>query len=563
MAKEQRRRFQTPMEVAQALRPFCKKAEAASRTNSFGGPPALSVAEIVAPVARPRLANDSDSDAVHSQAAPTRPEKSPPDLRLTNPTKIEPTEDDDGGDVPAVAHVPRARALRALSRTPVAIGVVLLATALGAVGVVAYHVRIDRRPHEIKSRVPNTERLALRTASVTPKSTAESIATEPGTIRESPPPVQPHVRPTESPLAPKPALSLTPSAYHERIHAVLVAAQAKNRDLAVKELDECRAVERGWEWGYLRRLCNRRISPVNPTGRSVRGAQRYVGTLSFSPDRKKIAAGNGDRTVKVWDTVTNTVQSLEGAGASICGVAFSPVGTTVAAATTEGVRVWDVKTGRMIHEFRDHADCANTLAFSPDGTLLASGGDDKTVRIRDLTRSKLSRTLVQPDIVGDVAFSSDGQRVASDGSDNFIRIWNVADGGLIHSLDHGGRAGGVALNKDGTHLAAGGPSGIVVWDAHKGQKLLVLDDSASRADELEFSPDGQRIASAMSNKTIKVWDAATGRELLTIRGLVQYNNVAFSPDGRQLAASGRDQPVLTLWDATWPDPDSDFALSRE
>ena len=475
----------------------------------------------------------------------SRPAKGQSELTSASPTKIELAEDNDRGNVSAVAQATGMRPLWTQPWAPVALGLVLLlATILGAVGIAAYRFRMDRRPPNVASANPSNTALPDRRnpSLLSPQQSRSRL----GGAKPSP---SRHGRQNRGSGGCRPGRTSNrytrPRARPDRRTGIWryknwMSVLLPNAD-GSGDISGDSAISR--------------MDMANPTGRSVHATHRFSGTLSFSPDGKKVAAGSADRSVKIWDTSTRTLQTLEGDGASICGVAFSPIGMTVGAATTEGVRIWDVMTGKMVLEFRDHADCVNTLAFSSDGTLLASGGDDKTVRIRDLTRSRLAQTLVQPAVVPDVIFSRDGKRIASAGEDGIVRIWDVADGRTIHSLNHGSGGGSVGFNGDGTRLATGSSSAIIVWDAIKGQKLLTLDDSAGRSDELEFSPDGKRIAAAMRDRTIRMWDASTGREVLTIGGPVIYNNVAFSPDGRQLAASGQDQPILTLWDATWPDSD--------
>ena len=117
----------------------------------------------------------------------------------------------------------------------------------------------------------------------------------------------------------------------------------------------------------------------------------------------------------------------------------------------------------------------------------------------------------------------------------------------------------MAFSPDGRRLASAA-SGITsdrgevkVWDAATGQETMTLKGHTNYVNAVVFSPDGRRLASASDGQTVKVWDAATGQETLTLKGhTARVFGVAFSPDGRRLASAGGDQTVK-VWDATDPD----------
>ncbi len=192
------------------------------------------------------------------------------------------------------------------------------------------------------------------------------------------------------------------------------------------------------------------------------------------------------------------------------------------------------------HVLRGHTDRIGRIAWSPDGSYLASPSDDRTIRIWDARSGACVRTLEgHTNTVRSVAWSPDDQRLASASGDKTIRLWEAASGKPLQTLEgHTGRVYSVAWSPDSQRLAStSGDITIRLWDATSGKDLQTLRGHTQPAISVAWSPDGQCLATASEDKTIRVWDATSGKDLQVLEGHPGYVScVAFSADGQWLAS---------------------------
>ena len=207
----------------------------------------------------------------------------------------------------------------------------------------------------------------------------------------------------------------------------------------------------------------------------------------------------------------------------------------------------------LVHTLTGHQGVVAAVAFSPDGSLLATGSWDGTAKLWEVSSGKEVRTLTHHKMaVVSVAFSPDGRLLAVGSDDTTVTLWDVATGRLLHTLDgHGSYVLSVAFSPDGRLLASSEAHGkIKLWDAASGQLVRSLEGQTMAVHCLAFSPDGQQLASGSRDATIAFWEVASGKRLRTVKiGPGQYYvySIALSPDGRRLA-SGSTAGGMRMWD---------------
>ncbi len=287
-----------------------------------------------------------------------------------------------------------------------------------------------------------------------------------------------------------------------------------------------------------------------------------VNSIAFSPDGQTLAsggevsyAGEDYATLQLWDvnTATRIASAIVGEErSSVNSIAFSPDGQTLASGgygenRKYDIQLWDVNTLELLNTFEGHQSVVDSVAFSPDGKTLASGGRDHTIRLWDVNTATHKVTLNGHEgDVNSVAFRPDGKTLASGGGGT-LQLWDVATGKNKKVLPLPSYVDSVVFSPDGKTLAHVASAGAIhLRDADSGQFIYSI--FRHRATDLAFSPDGQTLASG-GDKVI-LWDPVTRhhKQILNTTGY----SVAFSPEG-QILASGRTKDwTIHLWDAnTW------------
>jgi WD40 repeat protein len=245
-----------------------------------------------------------------------------------------------------------------------------------------------------------------------------------------------------------------------------------------------------------------------------RAGRDRVSRVGLSPDNRLLAAHCGN-SIRVWDIASGKLtQTLRGYRGWVWAMAFSSDGKRLAMAGDDSsVRLWDVLAGATVTSCRGHTERVDAIAFHPRGTLLVTGSDDQSARVWD----------------------------ATSGAEKLVYTGNADKPHGKTGWVHGGQVGGAAFSPDGKRVASASSFGmrnwkdghVKVWEAATGKEVLGIDEAADR---VTFDPSGHRLATTHWGG-LTVWDAATGQRLSTFpvrEGDVE--SMAFTPGGRCIAA---------------------------
>lgn len=304
---------------------------------------------------------------------------------------------------------------------------------------------------------------------------------------------------------------------------------------------------RGFEWFYLDRLSR-------PDVFTLKGHTSPVQCVAFSPDGKRLASGELNHAIKIWDVRSGReVRTLSGHTGYVTWIDFSPDGTKLASTSTiedestdkeipGQIKIWNLATGEELLSWSE-SGLAYCLAFSPDGRRIACGSGSE-VKLRDSQTGEAKLTINElggPDgQVHNIAFSPDGRRLLccalSEEKKNpkrELRVCDSENGAELLSL--AGSRGD--FSPDGKKFVAVVDGNLRICDAESGKELVSLGEHAQRISSAVFSPDGKKLATHSGDGLLKLWDARSGEEISTFPGFSRnYVNAVFCPDGKSFAS---------------------------
>jgi WD40 repeat protein len=328
------------------------------------------------------------------------------------------------------------------------------------------------------------------------------------------------------------------------------------------------------------------------TGKKV---LRLPGPCLLSP-RGDLAAVLEEDTSLLWDLrAKKPLRRIQTGGYAISCGAFAPDGETLAlscgrnpvtgATPRDTIRLFDVATAKERRSLPAHESYVYGIAVSPRGDLIASGGEDGTIRMWELRTGKLlrvngARHAAQSNVairetmnhrapfptlspILALRFSTDGKTLTSTHANQTVCWWDVPTGKRLDSLTiPGGSTTTLTLSRDAKWLAAGSSEGgtIRLWDV-AGQEVIREFGGEEGVLCLSFSPDGKLLAVGNTDATIRLWEASTGKLLHRLENAGGGDGLAFSPDGRLLAATGAKRTVR-VWDVATGKERSRFALEK-
>lgn len=318
--------------------------------------------------------------------------------------------------------------------------------------------------------------------------------------------------------------------------------------------------------------------------------------IALDSDRFMLAIGTNKGKIILWDTVRDAhIKDLEVDATEIRGLAFSKDGNILATGGVpdEVVRLWDMNTKEQIQVLKPEGKIGGIkrLTFSPDGSLLAAACMNRTIQIWNVSTQQHIMTLTDNEIVTSISFSPDLRTLASSNLDGSVGIWSVVSGEEIHTMDgfiiddsafdvspdgktiacHGRnrdiyyfdasngtlqnklerplfrRVFGIAYSPDGKTFVETDKRNLTLFDATTGADLVTFKGHVSGVFCVEYSPNGETIASGSADDNVRIWDVNTGETLHILKGHeLGVLCIAFSPDG-SIIASGSE--TVRFWDA--------------
>jgi WD40 repeat protein len=313
------------------------------------------------------------------------------------------------------------------------------------------------------------------------------------------------------------------------------------------------------------------VSRTFKDGNSLVCCGGFIDSVALSPDETRIVSASLDGELTLWDVASGTVLRRLPTHSRIRSVAFSPNGATLVSGGRDirpepldeiTLRLWNVNSGTLLHAIEaDSLREVTSVAYSPDGSYVLSAGNDGIVKLWNAANGSFVRSFEAPWAINAIAFSRDGTRVVAASIFDKLRLWNAATGEVIQYF--GGRAvavRSVALSKDGAHiLTAGDDQFLRLWDATAGTLITAYKGGAGVLTSVAFSPDGRHFLLPVWPNELAIRDTLSGSLLRSLAGPSDpVDAMSFSPDGTRVLAgsggwirtsdSGRTSNTLLLWD---------------
>ena len=288
----------------------------------------------------------------------------------------------------------------------------------------------------------------------------------------------------------------------------------------------------------------------------ISGYFTYADVVTFSPDSMKLSYASGS-DINLRNVATNTnIATLQGHSRYVRTMMFSPDGTRLASASSDSIILWDMTTYTSITTLEPDQDTVYwKLLFLTNGTLLASQSLGKTVKLWNVGTGENIATLEgHEEEVWSMAFSPDGTVLATgDGGQSIngkVRLWDVETGENIATLEgHEGYVWSMAFSPDGAILASAGWNGIMLWNVETHTNIAPHDLGSEFG---RFSPDGTIFASVSSQSKVDLWSMETYEKIATLEVNLEIFvwhglDVMFSSDGTVLAIWGGESGEIELW----------------
>jgi WD40 repeat protein len=249
---------------------------------------------------------------------------------------------------------------------------------------------------------------------------------------------------------------------------------------------------------------------------TLEGHEGRVWEVAFSPNGRMLASTGQDKTIKLWEVITNRLRAtLSGHADDVFALAFNPNGTElVSASLDQTIKLWNVAMKEEKATFRGHHSVVHWVTVVSGSKVLAAGVvAETTVTLWEATTGRVLATFKDADRVLSVAFTPDGSLLASGNRQCAVELWDVkADKKKATYKGHNKWVSSMAFSLDGGTLAAGGSNGpIKLWDVKTGVVIATLPGHITTTSAVAFSPDGTILASGSWYGEVKLWDVDGGK----------------------------------------------------
>ena len=311
--------------------------------------------------------------------------------------------------------------------------------------------------------------------------------------------------------------------------------------------------------------------PINQVIFTLSGHDDSVQAIAITPDGETLVSGSYDNTVKLWDLKTGKLlKTLSGHKEAVTSVAITPDGQILASGSSDNtVKIWNLKTAKSLLTLDKNKAAVTSIVISPDGANLISANADKTIKIWNLKNAELQRTIKAETV--SLAMSADGKTLFSGNDDGTIQLFDFSTGKLLKALtppkpedpysdsQKASAVSSLAVSNDGKTLVNSGyddshqsiketdGKNIKVWNLETGKLVHNFSVGIGGIDTVAISPDGKTFASGGYAYEISLWDIETGKKLRTLSAKQGGVNAIAFSQDGKIIVSSSGNKSIKVW----------------